>query len=327
MKILVIGCGSIGERHIKNLQKISAGEILAYDEYIQRAILVQERYKMKIFKDLKEALNQNPDIVFVCTPPSSHIEIALEAINANAHVFIEKPLSHNLDKVDDLIKKANEKNLIIFVGYNFRYQKGMKLVKKYIDEGKIGKIITARAEFGQYLPDWRPWQDYKKSYTAKKELGGGIILDGSHELDYIRWLIGEPENIFCIADKLSNLEVETEDVADIILKSQNGAICSIHMDFVRPEYSRYCEIIGEKGIIYWDYEEKIIKIYYPETKNWDIIETSDETDDMYINEIKHLIKCIKNKEKPLTDGIEGKKTLELALAALKSAESQKLVKL
>jgi len=328
MKILVVGCGSIGERHISNLKTLSADEIIACDTNPERLALMKEKYDIQeTYTELQKAMDRGIDAVLVCTPPSTHIPIALKAIDYKAHVFIEKPMSNSLDGVDELIKRASKNELIICVGYNFRFHQGLKLVKDMVDREEIGKILSARAEFGQYLPDWRPWQDFRQSYTAKKGLGGGIILDGSHEIDYMRWLLGDVKEIFCFAGKISNLDVETEDVAEILLKFKRGAIGEIHLDFVRPGYSRTCELIGEEGVIVWNYSEKFVKIYSSKTEKWDIFNISADTDDMYIEEMKNFVNSVRGIEKPLIDGNEGKKTLQLALAAKESAKSRRVLKL
>lgn len=328
MKILVVGCGSIGERHIRNLKTLSVDKIIACDTNPERLALIKDKYDIQeTYTELQEAMGKGIDAVLVCTPPSTHIPIALEAVDCKAHVFIEKPISNSLDGVDDLIKSAPKNGLIICVGYNFRFHQGLKLVKDMLEREEIGKILSARAEFGQYLPDWRPWQDYRKSYTAKKGLGGGIILDGSHELDYMRWLLGEIEQIFCFAEKISDLKVETEDVAEILLKFKSGAIGEIHLDFVRPDYSRTCELIGEEGIITWNFSEKFVRIYSSKTKKWDIFNINVDTNDMYINEMMNFINSVHGVEKLLIDGNEGKETLQLALAAKESAKSGVVLKL
>lgn len=326
MKILVIGCGSIGERHIRNLKGLSAGEIIAHDTERKRLSTIGEKYKIQTCADLEQALSQNVDAALVCTPPSTHISIARKVIDRKAHVFIEKPLSHNLRWVNELINRAKKKNLTISVGYNLRFHPGLKLVKKVIDEGQIGKVLSARAEVGQYLPDWRPWQDYRRSYTARKELGGGIILEGSHELDYMRWLLGEVEEVSCFAGKLSRLEVDTEDTAEVLLKFRSGAIAGIHLDFVRHDYSRNCELIGEKGSIVWSYSEALAKVYSARNKKWRVFKVDKDPNEMYVREMKHFIRCAREKETPLIDGAEGKKTLEIALAAKKSARVRKVVR-
>ena len=236
-------------------------------------------------------------------------------------------MSDSMKDIDKLINisKKNKKN--IFIAYCFRFEKGIQLIKKYIDEEKIGKIYSARAEFGQYLPDWRPWQDYRKSYTSNKNLGGGIILDGSHEIDYMRWFFGDVQEVFCYSNKISNLEVNTEDVAEIFFKFKNEIICNIHLDFIRPGYHRFCEIIGEKGMLEWNFSENNVKYYNLKDKSWKIHKLKTNVNDMYVSEIKHFIKSIDKQEKSLIDGEDGKKSLQLALAAKKSSILKKVVKI
>lgn len=327
MKILVVGCGSIGERHIRNLKLISAGEIIACDIDKERLFTMRKKYKVNVYTKLEKALENDIDAVIVSTPPSTHVPIALKAVEKNAHVFIEKPLSHTLQGVDKLIRKSKSKNLTLLVGYNFRFHPGLLRVKKMLVRGDIGKVLSARAEFGQYLPDWRPWQDYRQSYTSIKELGGGIILDGSHELDYLRWLLGEVKKVSCFADKLSHLQVDTEDTAEILLQFKTGAIASVHLDFVRQGYTRNCEIIGEDGNIIWSYEESVVRFYSTKSRKWRVFPIKAEPNEMYIKEMKHFLRCVLRRDNPLMDGQDAVKTLKLALAAKKSAEIGKVINL
>lgn len=255
-RILVVGCGSIGERHIRNLKSLSTGEIIACDIDKKRISVIGEKYGVQTCANLSQALTQSIDAALVCTPPSTHIPIALQIIEHGSHVFIEKPLSNSLKGVDELLRRAKDKKLVVLVGYNFRFHPGLVLVKEMLEREEVGKILSARAEVGQYLPDWRPWQDYRKSYTAQKRLGGGIILDGSHELDYMRWLLGEVREVSCMAGKLSRLEVDTEDTAEVLLRFRSGAMVAVHLDFIRHDYTRNCELIGEKGTIIWNYPDQ-----------------------------------------------------------------------
>ncbi|MEM2618817.1 MAG: Gfo/Idh/MocA family oxidoreductase [Candidatus Hadarchaeales archaeon] len=195
-----------------------------------------------------------------------------------------------------------------------------------LEREEVGKILSARAEVGQYLPDWRPWQDYRKSYTAQKRLGGGIILDGSHELDYMRWLLGEVREVSCMAGKLSRLEVDTEDTAEVLLRFRSGAMAAVHLDFIRHDYTRNCELIGEKGTIIWNYPDRLVKVYV-RGKPWRTLKVGGDPNEMYIQEMKHFIRCVRGEEKPLVSGEEGKKTLEIALAAKKAAQTGRIVKI
>jgi len=320
LKIFVIGCGSIGERHIKNLKSLSTGNILTQDINSGQLSLVKEKYNIETYEDIEDGFDQKPDAVLVCTPPTMHIPIAMKAVDHNAHVFIEKPISHNLEKVDELISKAESKKLNVLVGYNLRFHSGIQLMKKMIDEGVIGNVLSAKAEFGQYLPDWRPGQDYRMGYSANKELGGGIILDASHEIDYLQWLIGNIKKVACFAGKISNLDVNVEDTAEILLKFENNAIGGIHLDFTQRNYSRNCKLIGEKGTITWDYSDKIVKLYLASEKKWKSFPVTADANHMYVQEMKHFLECINGKTKPLIDASIAKNVLEIALTIKESSK-------
>jgi len=326
MRFLVVGCGSMGERHIRNLKSLKAGEIVACDTNKNR-LCAMKKYNVKLYDDFEQALAQNVDAVIVCTPPNSHIPIALESINQGANVFIEKPISNTMTDVDKLIKNAAKKKLLTYVGYNLRFHSGLNIVKKMIDDNKIGRILSAHIEVGQYLPDWHPWQDYREGYTAQKKLGGGIILDASHEIDYACWLMGEVKEVFCFANKISNLKVETEDIAEILLKFKSNVVALVHLDFIQRAYSRSCKLIGEEGTIIWDFMDKSVKVYSTENKKWEVYGIKEEPNDMYLKEIKHFIRCLSEKEEPLVDAKVGKNVLNVALAAKQSAETHKVVRL
>ena len=327
MKVLVVGCGSIGERHIRNLKALGTQEIIGCDTDLKRLKVVKKRHQISVSNKLEDALQNQPNAMLVCTPPYLHIPIALKGVKNNTHLFIEKPISHNLNGVDRLICEAESRDLVIMVGYNLRFHPGLRMVKKMLNQGRIGRILSARAEVGQYLPDWRPWQNYRQSYTAKKEMGGGIILDASHELDYLCWLLGEVEEVFCMADKLSHLKVDTEDTAEIILKFKDNIMAEVHLDFVQQGYARSCKIIGEKGTIVWDIPEKIVKVYLAQTNSWKLYKIQSNLNEMYLEEMKHFIKCVNLGQKPLIDGTDGKKTLEVALAAKQSACLKRIISL
>jgi predicted dehydrogenase len=306
---------------------LKAGKVMGCEPDSARRKLIGQKHGIKVYQNLQESFAQKPDAVLVCTPPYSHIPVALEAINQGANVFIEKPISHTLKGIDELLKRAKQQKLIVSVGYNLRFHPGLIMIKEMLEEGKIGRILSLRAEVGQYLPDWRPWQDYQQSYTAKKAMGGGIILDASHEIDYVRWLAGEVKSVFCAAGKLSDLRVETEDTAEIIMNFRNNLIAEVHLDFIQRGYARSCKIIGEKGNIIWDYPEKCVKTYLARVNRWETYNVKAEPNDMYLDEIKHFIRNIRLKKNPLVDGIEGVKTLKVALAAKKSAKIGRVVSL
>ena len=192
-RVLVVGCGSIGLRHARNLSSLGVAQLGFCDTRPEALTKCRQELKGECFGDYAAALRQfHPDIVLICTPPVCHVDEALAALRAQAHVFIEKPLSHESNGIQAVIAEARRQNRSAQIGYNMRFHPGLKILKELIDSGTIGRVLWLSVEAGQYLPDWRPWQNYRESYSARLELGGGIILDGSHELDYICWLLGRP---------------------------------------------------------------------------------------------------------------------------------------
>jgi predicted dehydrogenase len=311
MKIIVIGCGSIGRRHMKNLIDLNVDEVIGVDLSEEYCEWARENLSLKTYTDLKEALEkEKPNGVLICTPPSSHVKLAKIVTKYNSHIFIEKPISDSLEGIDELIEITNHK---CTVGYNLRFNKGIQKIKKIIEDKKYGKILYSKILVGQYLPDWRPWQDYKESYTARKELGGGIILDASHEIDYALWFFGTPKKIFSISDKVSNLEVNVEDTSEIIMQFENKIIVNIHLDFVRRDKKRYCEIVFENGTIYYDLINNELKEFDVKENKWDIEKIEEEVNEMYVNEMKHFIKMINENIGPSCSLEEAKKTLEVCL--------------
>ena len=332
LKFLVVGSGSIGTRHIRNLINLGVTNIAVCDSNQDQLTKVQDTYKIKeAYTDLSEALKQGADAVVVCTPTATHLSVAIEAAKKSCHVFIEKPLSDTMELVDELIEKIGENKKVLMIGFNFRFHPCMQKMKGLLLEGKIGKIISARAQIGQYLPDWRPTKDYRTSYSAQKALGGGIILDAIHELDYIRWFMGEVSEVFCYADKLSNLELDTEDTAEMLLRFNSKAIGNIHMDYVQRTYNRQCEIIGDQGTITWNFNDNIVRLYSAETGQWQLFNINDgkkfDFNETYLEEMACFLDCIKGTSEPPVDGVEGKRIQQVAIAAKTSAETGQVVRL
>ena len=311
MKALIVGFGSIGQRHGKNLEKMNI-DFSAYD--------IETCFSNM---SLEKAM-QGKDAILVCTPPSTHIEIALKAVKAGKHVFIEKPLSNDVKGIDELMKVAKEKQLTVMVGYQMRLLEDLHYIKFLLGEKKIGSVMSVKAEFGHYLPYWRPNLDYTKNYTSRNDLGGGILLDSSHEIDYLISIFGDIEEVFCNSGKISDLKVDVEDTVDILLKFKNGIFGNVHLDFTNRVYSRFCKIIGTEGTMIWDVKEHMIVILKEKEKQRRRIVWQDN---VYLDEIEQFLTCIKLKKQPLSNLDTAKKTLDVVLACKKSAKTGKVMKL
>lgn len=318
MKFLFVGCGSIGRRHIQNLKNLIPCEILAYRVRNEALGEFETRHGIRNFLDFEKALDQKPDAVFITNPTRSHISTALKVAQRGIPFFLEKPLSDSLDNVDELISICGRQKLLAFVGHKMRFHRSIRLIKQWIDEGKLGKVISVRAHYGGHLPSWHPWEDYRRQYSSRKDLGGGIVLDATHEIDYLFWWMGGVREVKSFCGKLSPLEIQTEDTADILLRFECGALGSVHMNyFQQPEY-RACEVIGTRGTAVWHQYRKVVDLYLVKEKRWQSFpegESYDSNQDMFIEEMKHFLACLKGKESLLCDLKEGKKVLEIALKA------------
>lgn len=295
MKILIIGFGSIGKRHYKNLMKLGYKNIAVFDPSDKSFVDVENATRIG---ELNNKSIEDFNIAFICSPNNLHIKQALICTKAGLHLFIEKPLSHNLNGIRKLENICKKKKLVTLVGCNMRFHPCLEFIKRYLGARKLGKIYSIRHEFGYYLPYWRPTQDYRKNYAAKKSTGGGIILDDIHEFDLLFWLNNFDKVVKSkiIFNHASDLEIQTEDQAAGIFLFRNKVLGVVLSDYLQQCYSRKSKVVGERGVLEWDFKEntvllktkdKVSKLFA--AKDFDFNQT-------YIKEVKYFFDCIKNKK-------------------------------
>lgn len=326
MRFLIVGCGSIGQRHIKNLKKLGYYVTGCESDPVRRNT-VGKKYGIETFCDLADALRLSYDGAFICTPTNLHIPQAIEIAERGIHLFIEKPISNSLRGIDGLSAIVRKKKLSVLVGCNIRFMPGFKFVKSLIDKKKIGKVLSAKIECGFYLPYWHPNEDYRKGYSANRRLGGGAIFDDIHEIDSLYWLFGKPREVFCFADKLTDLKIDTEDVAEIFMKFGSKTIAQVHLDYIQRTYRRYYEFIGDKGIIYFNLRKQRVELYGRKKGDRKIYKNNikADPDKMFIDEVKHFVDCVKGTARSINDIPSAKKVLETALACHRSADKKEIV--
>ena len=323
-KILVIGYGSIGRRHVENLLSISDLEIIVCTK---RNDIKKLGKRVKVYSTLKQCLKEKPDMGIVSNETSLHVQTAIKLAKEGLDLFLEKPLSSSLKDVKKLHTIVKKKKLIIQMGCNLRFHPCIKKIKNMIDQQKIGKIISAQVQTCSYLPDYHPWENYRRGYAARKDLGGGIILTQIHEIDYMYWLFQEVENVISMSGKFSDLDVNVEDYAASLLRFKNKIIGELHMDyFQRPDF-KSCQIRGTKGEIYWDSDNNCVNIYDMNKKRWktELEVKNYQRNFSYVEELKHFLKCVKQKKETINDLEQGIDTLKIALAIKKASKLMKAV--
>lgn len=328
-RFLVIGCGSIGKRHIENLRRLGIRDIIAFDPRAERAEEVAAAYGVEPFAALPAAWERRPDVCLITAPTALHLALARQGADHGCHLFIEKPLSHSWQGVEELLDVAARRRLVTLVGCNMRFHPGLCELRRLLAENAIGRVIAARAEVGQYLPDWHPLEDYRRGYSARRELGGGVILDAIHEIDYLRWLLGPVADAVCLTGKLSQLEIDTEDTAAMLLRFKTGIFGEVHLDYVQRAYRRTCQIIGEEGTIHWDFGAGHVRWYSARSRRWSQYQNPDgwQVNQMYIDEMKHFLACLAGEAKPGLEVVEAAEVLRIALAAKQSAQEHRWIRL
>ena len=250
MKALVVGYGSIGQRHMKNLLTLNAGEVFAFDILEDRRREAKEQLGIEVVECLDEAWEREPNVAFITASTQQHMLLALQAAEHGCHLFIEKPLAHTLDGVEQLISQVKHRGLATMVGCNMRFHPGPVTVKRLLEEGAIGTIIGARIQIGSYLPRWRLSQDYRQSYSASPEWGGAI-LDCIHEIDLALWYLGRATLFAAAHVPARTIGLQTEGLAEIILQHESGALTSIHLNFVQRDYRRVRPVSNDLGIYFF----------------------------------------------------------------------------
>lgn len=323
-KVLVVGCGSIGRRHMNGFKKAGIDDIAGADVRQDRLDQAQKEIGVQVvYKDYQVALKSEKfDAVVIATAPHLHTEIALAAAEHNCHLFIEKPLAISMNDISKLRTICEQKKLVCFVAYCYRFIPSVIKMKEMLDQKRIGDVLAARLEFSSYLPDWHPWEDYRTFYMAKGDQGGGALFDESHGLDLLRWLLGDVKSVYAIIDHISDLEITSDDIASLILRFKSGTVVQAHFDLLGRAPRVQLEIIGSEGTILWDRIDHKISVYDPKQKEWDVYPyTVDDLMTMYPREVEHFISCVSENKQPLIDLEDGQKTLELLLAAIESSKA------
>jgi predicted dehydrogenase len=312
IKILIIGFGSIGQRHYKNICNLGYKQVFVYDTDVSKLNSdICKIVKRLDFENLEEL-----KVVFICNPSNDHVKTALLCAKAGCHIFIEKPISHNQKNIKELISICKETELIHMVGCNMRLHPGMQFIKKYLREKKLGKLYSIYFETGYYFPYWRPNQDYRKNYGAKWETGGGILLDGGiHNFDLLFWLndFNDVIDYKIYYDKISDLEIETKDIFSASIKFKNKVLGSIRGDYLQKHYSWNCKIVREKGNLEWNCEDNTVWLKNEKRSKKLFSVKNYDSNDMYVEEIKYFLNCVKNREKTFNDIETAANTLKYCL--------------
>jgi len=328
MKFLIAGFGSIGRRHLQNLQALDQKDIFFLRS--GRSQLPTDELKgIPIETSMEKALDHKPDALIVANPTAKHLDVAIPAAKAGVQILMEKPISHSMDRLDefqDAVKKSGSR---VLVGFQYRFHPGLIQMKARIDAGEIGKPIQGRVHWGEYLPDWHPWEDYRKSYSVLKDLGGGVTLTLSHPFDYLSWLMGKVVAVNGMTANSGVLGIECEEQAQAGLRFENGALANVQLDYLQKPAAHWLEIQCEGGYLVCDFVSGYFKVF--DNKNGKLEEFPPapefERNDLFIAQMRHFMDVVIGKNEPNCSLADGIQALKIALAVLESSASQKQISL
>jgi predicted dehydrogenase len=329
MKFLIAGFGSIGRRHFHNLLTLGERDIVFYHTH-HSTLPDNELADFPVETDLRAALAYNPDAVIISNPTALHLDVAIPAAHCGCHLLIEKPISHSMARLEELQQVIQQNHNKVLVGYQYRFHPGLRQVKKLLDDAAIGEPLSVHAHWGEYLPNWHPWEDYKQGYAARPELGGGVLLTLSHPLDYLRWLLGEVESLSAFTSQ-NGLNMTVEDDAEILLQFENGLLGSVHLDYNQRPASHWLEIIGTQGTLRWDNSDQTVRLAQVNQDGnagkWQGFPPAQgfERNSMFLDELHHFCDVLRGDIEPICTLQDGIQSLQLSLSALASSQQRRII--
>ncbi len=333
LKILIIGLGSMGKRRVRNLKHLNVGKIYGFDVSESRRKEAEEKYGIKTFKTFETAIkNTDPDVFIISTPPNNHLEYELEAAKRKIPFFCEASIVS--EGMKNLLAITKKNNVFAAPSCTILFHPGVKKIKEIIGSGIIGKPISLMYHSGQYLPDWHPWEDYRKYYVSQRETGGAREIV-SFELTWLVNLFGNVKKIGAIVDKLTDLEADIDDTYHIVFKTEKGVVGSLQVDVTSRHYFRDFKLIGTKGNILWSALENEVKTYSTTTRSWSVYEYTEGSKEesyisgegMYVDEMRCFFNALYGKEKFPNTIEKDMKNLQTMETSEKSSREQKFINL
>lgn len=324
-RVLIVGLGSIGKRHLRLARELLPDADIRVLRH-QACASIPENAN-GCFSSLEQAIDFSPQLAVIASPATFHMDAAQPLARAGVHLLIEKPLSAAFDGVPQLLGACREQGTALLTGYSLRFLPSLQRFRAMLKEHAIGPVLSVRCEIGQYLPSWRPDADYRQGVSARHKLGGGALLELSHEIDYLRWIFGEVDWVKATLSRQSSLEIDVEDSAHLILgfaPAEDGSrlIGTVNMDFIRHDTTRLCTAIGENGSLRWNGLTGVVEQFEAGAKEWrEIFYHQHRRDDSYLAEWQHFLVCINEQKTPLITGEDGLQVLRIIDAARQASES------
>lgn len=320
MKFLIAGFGSIGRRHLRNLRSLGMEDIILLRSH-HSTLPDDEITGLPVETTIEAALAHRPDAVIVANPTALHLDVAIPAAEAGCAILMEKPVSHTMERLGELKEAVQRGRARVLVGFQFRFHPTLRRAAGLLASGVLGSPLAARAHWGEYLPAWHPWEDYRQGYAARPDLGGGVILTLSHPFDYLRMLLGEVSALWAMTPSGGGLQLAVEDTAEIGLAFQCGAVGSVHLDYLQQPPTHTLEVVCSAGTLRWNNADGLLSVFRGGGQEWETEAPPDgfERNWLFLEEMRNLIALVRGEAAPACTLEDGIRALEIAVLARQSA--------
>lgn len=308
LRAAVVGMGSAGRRHLGNLLHLGVRDVTAVSEHNRLASLTIDGTDVAVAHDYEQVLaDDGINVIVIANPTSFHLDYTARAIAANKHVYLEKPVAASAEGLAGLCDEADRRGRVVAVGTQNRFNARLDEMRARLATGDAGTLIGVRAMLGEHIADYHPGEDFRQSYTARSDLGGGVLLTQVHQIDYLNWLFGPFDTAFAVGGQRSTLEIDVEDCVSYMLRSKDGIGVQGHLDYLQRPKRVDLEVIGTTGRFEWDYFRHTLT-YLPATANGvaETTATPFERNDMFVACMANFLSCVKNGGTPraaLRDGM------------------------
>lgn len=262
--------------------------------------------RLRVFGRYEEALETNPDVVIIANPTSLHARCAELAVTQGCHVYVEKPLAHSGKTAAAVVRLAASRGVVVAVGCQLRFNACLGYVKTCLEQQRCGRLLYVHVNSGEYLPNYHPKEDYRRSYAARAELGGGILLTQIHDLNYLHWIFGKFEAVSAVGGKTSDLELDVEDNVSVLLRTPSGLAIAAHLDFLQRPRRRSLTILGEEASLVWDYERHMVECVDADgrSQQW-APEGGLNRNQLFVDAMTDFLACVHEGKSPRTSAVDG----------------------
>lgn len=325
---MVLGAGSVGRRHLRNLAALGA-RVSAMDPRGDRLDEAASEVALIARHTSSDAAfaSDGIDGIVIASPPNFHVEQSIAALARGLPVLLEKPVSPDLASAERLESAVQAARAPLLLGYSYRWWPPLREVKKLLEDGAIGRPLHARFVMSAHLADWHPWERYQDFFMASRELGGGALLDESHFTDLMLWFFGTPSSVSARVEKLSDLEIETDDNVDAIVAYDSGLRASIHLDLFGRPHEKYISITGTEGTLYWSFDPNRVRIGTEAGQTWEDRTYRFERNDMFVGTAREFLDVVRGGAEPSCTIADGVAVLRVIEAMRSSSETGVTVKL